>query len=67
MEVYVEFGLKIAAAILCGALVGIEREASGQPAGVRTHIVLAVGAALAMIISREAAENNADQTRIAAH
>ena len=41
--------------ILCaglfGSLVGLERELHGQPAGLRTHMILAVGAALAAILS----------------
>jgi len=34
-----------------GALVGLERERQNQPAGLRTHIILAVGATLAMVLS----------------
>jgi putative Mg2+ transporter-C (MgtC) family protein len=41
--------LLIAAAL--GAAIGIERERSKQPAGLRTHIILVVGAALAMTLS----------------
>jgi putative Mg2+ transporter-C (MgtC) family protein len=43
------FRLLVAAAL--GAVVGIERERSKQPAGLRTHIILAVGSALAMTLS----------------
>ncbi len=66
MNIYLDFTFRIGAAFLCGALIGLERETSGQPAGIRTHIVLAVGAALAMYISRTAADGIADQTRMAA-
>ncbi len=38
-------------AALFGSLVGLEREIHGQPAGLRTHMILAVGAALAAILS----------------
>ena len=45
----------IYAGILCaaafGSLIGLEREVHGQPAGLRTHMILAVGAALAAILS----------------
>ena len=41
--------LLIAAAL--GAVVGFERERQNQPAGLRTHIILAIGSALAMILS----------------
>lgn len=34
-----------------GSLVGLEREVNGQLAGLRTHMILAVGAALAAILS----------------
>jgi putative Mg2+ transporter-C (MgtC) family protein len=34
-----------------GAVIGYERERSNQPAGLRTHIILSVGAALAMTLS----------------
>jgi len=34
-----------------GSIVGLEREIHGQPAGLRTHMILSVGAAVAAIIS----------------
>lgn len=34
-----------------GAVIGLERERSNQPAGLRTHIILVVGSALAMTLS----------------
>lgn len=40
----------ILAAVL-GALVGLEREIHGRPAGFRTHLLVAVGACLMMIVS----------------
>ena len=42
-------GLLTAAGL--GSLIGLEREVHGQPAGLRTHMILAVGAALAAILS----------------
>ena len=42
-------GLLVAAGL--GSLVGLEREVHGQPAGLRTHMILAVGAALAAVLS----------------
>ena len=42
-------GILIAAAL--GSLIGLEREIHGQPAGLRTHMILALGAALAAILS----------------
>ena len=42
-------GILFAASL--GSLIGLERELHGQPAGLRTHMILAVGAAVAAIIS----------------
>lgn len=42
-------GILCAAAL--GSLIGLERELHGQPAGLRTHMILSVGAALAAILS----------------
>ena len=38
-------------AALLGAVIGFEREINGNPAGLRTHIILSVGAALASMLS----------------
>lgn len=35
-----------------GALLGLEREIAGKPAGLRTHIFVAAGAALLIVLSR---------------
>ncbi|MEA2686244.1 MAG: putative Mg2+ transporter-C (MgtC) family protein, partial [Actinomycetota bacterium] len=43
--------LRIAAAVVLGGMVGFERELSHQPAGLRTHITVALGAALFGILS----------------
>lgn len=45
----IPIGIFVAAGL--GSLIGLEREINGQPAGLRTHMILAVGAALAAILS----------------
>lgn len=42
---------KLLVAALLGGIVGFERERSGKVAGLRTHILVSLGAALASIIS----------------
>ena len=42
---------RLAVALVLGAIVGIEREVRDQPAGLRTHISVALGAALFGVIS----------------
>jgi putative Mg2+ transporter-C (MgtC) family protein len=45
---YTQILMKIGAAILFGGLIGIERESTHRPAGLRTHILVCVGATLVM-------------------
>jgi putative Mg2+ transporter-C (MgtC) family protein len=44
--------LKLLLAIALGGIIGLEREASQKPAGLRTHILISVSAALMMILSQ---------------
>lgn len=43
--------VKIILAALAGGVIGLERETHGRPAGLRTHLLVAVGACLMMVIS----------------
>ena len=57
----------MAAGLVLGAVIGFERELHRQPAGFRTHSLVAVGAALFTIISAYGFDGSAvDPTRIAA-
>lgn len=47
-----ELLMRLLLAVLCGALVGYERERHGISAGLRTNILVCVGAALMMIVSK---------------
>ncbi len=49
-----ELLLRIVVACACGALIGLERGIRQKEAGVRTHSIVALGAALLMIISKYA-------------
>lgn len=40
------FGAKIFFSIICGGLIGIERELKNKPAGIKTNILICMGAAL---------------------
>lgn len=46
-----EAAWRILAAVLLGGVVGLEREVNDQPAGLRTHITVALGAAIFGIVS----------------
>lgn len=47
-----EFILRIMLAGLCGAIIGYERKNRNKEAGIRTHLIVAMGAALIMIVSK---------------
>jgi putative Mg2+ transporter-C (MgtC) family protein len=57
--------LSLILAAVFGAVVGIERELSGKAAGLRTNILICLGAAVFTIISRYMAANQDSLTRIA--
>jgi len=56
-------------AALCGGLIGFERELKDKPAGLRTNILICVGAALYMLIGllivHAGGETASDPSRIA--
>ncbi len=47
-----DYTLRIIAAIICGSLIGAERERRQKSAGIRTHIIVAMASALMMIVSK---------------
>jgi len=54
--------LIIAAAL--GGLLGHDRERAGKSAGLRTHMLVSVGAALFVLIPQQAGLSNADISRV---
>jgi putative Mg2+ transporter-C (MgtC) family protein len=53
-------------AVGCGAAVGLERELKRKPAGLRTNVLICLGAAVFTIISSKMAGDKDSITRIAA-
>ena len=67
MGLQIELGLRLTAGLVLGAIIGFERELHRQPAGFRTHSLVALGAALFTIVSAYAFTGPmVDPTRIAA-
>ncbi|KAB2901123.1 MAG: MgtC/SapB family protein [Kofleriaceae bacterium] len=60
----VDFLVRLAACLVCGTIVGIERELRGKPAGISTHCFVIAGACLFTMISAVADPNST--ARIAA-
>ncbi|MDD5327288.1 MAG: MgtC/SapB family protein [Phycisphaerae bacterium] len=53
-------------AVGCGAVIGLERQLKHKPAGLRTNILICLGAAVFTIISKRMSGDNDSVTRIAA-
>jgi putative Mg2+ transporter-C (MgtC) family protein len=56
--------IRLVVAMLLGAIVGIQREQTGKPAGLRTHMLVALGAALFVLASVEFGMTSADLSRV---
>ena len=59
---WLETILRMSAAILAGGLIGWDRQRGGQPAGLRTHMLVALGAAL--MVSIPLGSGMADASRV---
>jgi putative Mg2+ transporter-C (MgtC) family protein len=53
MEVipFTEMLMRLGLSVVLGGIIGAEREHNNQPAGLRTHMILVIGACLAMMLS----------------
>ncbi len=64
-----DYFVRIVVACLCGGLVGLERTKRLKEAGIRTHIIVALGATLIMVVSKYGFADvvGADASRIASN
>jgi len=56
--------LRLLVAALLGGLLGWERESQGKAAGVRTHMLVAMGAALFVLVSQQIGMGAEDMSRV---
>jgi putative Mg2+ transporter-C (MgtC) family protein len=56
--------LRLSVALLLGALLGYERESVGAAAGLRTHMLVALGSALFMVTTHQAGMRIEDVSRV---
>lgn len=56
--------LRLLLAALLGGMVGYEREIKGKAAGLRTHMLVALGAAFFILVPQQAGASVADLTRV---
>lgn len=66
MDETVEMVLRLVLAGVLGGLIGLEREYRAKVAGTRTHLLVAVGAALMMLVSKYGFGGVGDPSRVAA-
>ncbi len=64
-----DYLLRVVVACLCGGLIGLERTKRLKEAGIRTHIIVALGATLIMVVSKYGFSDvvGADASRIASN
>lgn len=60
-----EIAVRLFLSLVCGGLIGIERESQNKAGGLRTHILVAVGSTLIMMVSQYGIHGT-DPSRIAA-
>lgn len=63
---HLELLLQLSVAVVLGGAVGLERELSGKPAGLRTNILICVGAVLFTTLSTKMSLGRGDPARVAA-
>ena len=66
MSVELQMVIRLLAAAGMGATIGYQREKAGKPAGLRTHVLIAVGAALFTVASVYGFGPAGDMSRVAA-
>jgi putative Mg2+ transporter-C (MgtC) family protein len=60
----VRISVRLLIAAVLGGVLGFERESKGKAAGLRTHMLVSLGAALFLMVPQQAGATEADQTRV---
>jgi putative Mg2+ transporter-C (MgtC) family protein len=64
IDSFVRVTIRLVVALVLSALIGLEREAGGKAAGLRTHMLVGLGSALFIVVLSEAGASAGDLTRI---
>jgi putative Mg2+ transporter-C (MgtC) family protein len=56
--------IRLLAATLLGAVIGLERERAGKPAGLRTHILVTLGSTVFVVTCTGVGMSSADVSRV---
>lgn len=57
-------GMRLIIAAMLGGILGFEREQQGKSAGLRTHMLVSLGAALFVLVPQQAGMGDADLSRV---
>ena len=60
----VRAGLRLVAALIIGTVIGFQRELTHKPAGLRTHLLVALGTALLVVAAVNANLSSSDVSRV---
>ena len=63
-EQFTRVAVRLLVALALGAVVGYERESHGKTAGLRTHMLVALGVALLIVSAEQSGVEPADMTRV---
>lgn len=58
------FWARVGTAFFCGAVVGLERQIRGKPAGIRTSVLICLGSCFFVVLSTAFTGAEADPTRV---
>jgi putative Mg2+ transporter-C (MgtC) family protein len=61
---FVHLIVRLLVATILGGLLGLERQEKHKPAGLRTHMLVALGAALVVVVSQQYGMGSADLSRV---
>jgi len=60
----IHISLRLFVALVVGGLVGLQRELTHKPAGLRTHMLLSLGTALLLVCAEQAGMSKSDLSRV---
>ena len=60
----IDFWIRICATILCGGIIGLERQLRGKPAGIRTSILICLGTQVFIFLGLTLQDKNGDAARV---
>ncbi len=64
VEQFTRLAVRLLVAAVLGGVLGLQRERHGKAAGVRTHMLVALGAALFVLVPQQWGMNEADLSRV---